>query len=307
MHIFYSNLIQRYSDNARWSFLMTVQKSQVPLDRVTLVQKCFKDNSILSFICETAKISYKEKIPHRSLYVFVACTLVQYVQTATQVTQQDVLVLLPPLTSFLKIQAPEFGDLQAAAQMIVTQMAAKVQFDSDLVIRLVRAVTKGMTSTNMGSCLLMIVTVCQLQVELTEFPETAMETMLSFSGLANEIVSICSSYVTDKFMAPFIKTLLAVCLKDQENKKVSEVIDTLCRSGYVKTPLSTTLCQTVVQSVPKEDSPSASLIAMFKLMHLSFSTEMDETISAHFAKVDLAKKSADPVFALSKSLFKVSL
>jgi hypothetical protein len=108
-------------------------------------------------------------------------------------------------------------------------------------------------------------------------------------------------------MAPFVKTILGMCLKDQEDaKKYLDVIDTLCRSGYVKQPLSTELCQTVVQCVPKEETPSASLIAVFKLMHVSFATEMDEAISAYFATFDLAKKSSDPVFALSKSLFKVS-
>ena len=287
-------------DTSRWAFLKPLQKSLEPLDRQTLVRKCSSDASILTFICDMTKESKAAKIHHRSLYTFFACTLVHYVQNQKILSENDVILLAPTLVQFLKISNPQYGDLQAAAQICVGQMAAKVSFESELLCQIIEAATKGLTNLNMGATILTVVTLCQLQ-QMEEFPTKPLSIILDTSDIASELISIVNTYDAGCFLRSFLMALVDFYLASL-NAKAFNLFETIVKSGCVPSSLSSSLCERIVKEIKHENvNDVASLV---KMMHSVLPKEMDTAISAN---LNLQENKDNALYSLTSTLFKARL
>ncbi|KAJ3185328.1 HEAT repeat-containing protein 1 [Gaertneriomyces sp. JEL0708] len=208
-------------ETSRWAFLKAIQKNKVPLDRATLVQRCMTDPSLLVFICEMIAASRKAMVVNKTLWSFFLCTLIQYFQTLPAVSDMEIRVLLPPLLSMLRIGNPQYADLRAAAQMVISAVAKQMPFSSEIFQTIVENVTHGMTAANIQPSLMFLLALSRSQSECT-VSEKALRTILALPGLAEAVIAINRIYQADQLIRALCYAAVNLICNPDSNLKATE-------------------------------------------------------------------------------------
>ncbi|ELW68114.1 HEAT repeat-containing protein 1, partial [Tupaia chinensis] len=142
----------------RWSWLLPVKQSGVPLAKGTLITHCHKDLGFMDFICAWVTQSVKVfaecqggSAQLRVLLAFYASTIVSALVAAEDISDNVVAKLFPYIQKGLKSSLPDY---RAATYMIICQIAVKVTmeetFVSSLASQVIRTVTRIPSLTKDG-------------------------------------------------------------------------------------------------------------------------------------------------------------
>ncbi|KAI8823046.1 uncharacterized protein EV422DRAFT_585585 [Fimicolochytrium jonesii] len=218
-------------DTSRWAFLKGIQKSKVPLDRVTLVQRLKNDKSILQFICDMAATSQTNNIVNRTLWTFFACTLIQYVQSLTVVSDESIRVLFAPLLTLLTVANPQFADLLVTSQMVFTQIASRTPLNPEIVIAIVQNTVSGLNPGNLHNALIFLLTIYRSQ-NLETFPTASLEKLLAQPQAANVVAQLNATYEADALLRAILTTAVQhLAITEQNGAKVEHFVSVLIKKG----------------------------------------------------------------------------
>lgn len=117
------NLKSRFN---QWHWLKVIQRTGVPLSRVSLIRNCSKDLGLLRLICnnlEKALQVHSEKPTVLNVFIaFYATSIIGILEQNNSITEEQLTILLPTLLNGL---VSKFPDLKAACYMIVAQLTRK--------------------------------------------------------------------------------------------------------------------------------------------------------------------------------------
>ncbi|KAI8900131.1 hypothetical protein BC833DRAFT_583092 [Globomyces pollinis-pini] len=196
--------------DSRWTFLGPVQKSNTPLLRSILIDVCIKDHSLLPFILKAAAESRNSGLVNKNLECFYATIVINFYHALKIVTDNHLRLILPHLLQGLASSDLEF---RATMQMLLGLLSKKVVFDSDVLSRLIEAITENIITENLYVTLLCLVTLFQNQT-IESFPQSAIRNILNQTNLQVELKRILSKFETAVFMKAFSHSLVAVMLNN---------------------------------------------------------------------------------------------
>ena len=97
-----------YIYETKWEFLETIRKSSSPLSRQNLVESCYKDDSLLSFVVEAARNAVKECPNNHSTYVSFYTVLILEMFSRYNVRDNKLRIVLPLVFEALKSKSLDF-------------------------------------------------------------------------------------------------------------------------------------------------------------------------------------------------------
>ncbi|KAI8973417.1 hypothetical protein BDF20DRAFT_837366 [Mycotypha africana] len=226
--------ILNIEENTSWEFLKPIKKSMVPLERSLLIKKMMKDRHIFDFIC---RMVTKALVPFSTLYSFFTALLIDYINSASSVTEFMTTALMPHLVDGLR--AKKVPELQLASYMIVSQLSAKAVLNKDGIESLVSTMLRKCKKRCYSYCLLTVVHLCQTQENFESISKPAFTAMTSNEKFEETILEICDKYATDRFFACFMRDLAAA------GKHIS-LFENLITNDYLSSDNISLLCRTIM-------------------------------------------------------------
>ncbi|KAI9208838.1 uncharacterized protein BJ171DRAFT_626821 [Polychytrium aggregatum] len=270
--------------DSRWGFLKTVQKTSVPIDRSTLVQRCIMDRSVLDFICGMVLRSITYKIPNRTLYSFFTAISLQYLQALKTVNDGNTRMLL---TTVLEITTFDFDeanplslDVYAAAYMIIGQIAAKTPLDTEVLLSIISVLAMNQAAALEYPSILCLLTICETQPSLPPLPESALQSIASLGSLLEYLAKIRKVHRADKFVMYLLKAL--VLSKNESNYKL--VASILLQETF---PLALVgdLFRLVCEIYLSDASIQQHTGRIAGILHSKYAQEFDRLIEAIFSEL----------------------
>ncbi|KND01979.1 uncharacterized protein SPPG_02486, partial [Spizellomyces punctatus DAOM BR117] len=207
-------------EDSRWGFLKAIQKTKVPLDRVTLIQRLTADRTVLEFICGMIISSKQAGVINRTLWTFFALTVIQYIQSLTVVSDEDIRLLLAPLLSLLRIGNPQYADLLATAQMVFAQIANRAPLSNEVVLTIVENAAAGVTPTTLQSSITFLLTIYRSQ-EIGAIPAKAFSRLLDVKGFEETLAQINKTYEADKLLCPMFEAAVSALGSPESAQKLA--------------------------------------------------------------------------------------
>ncbi|KAH6569665.1 hypothetical protein BASA60_008135 [Batrachochytrium salamandrivorans] len=255
--------------DSMFSFLQdSVQKSNCQLDRSLLVAKCMKEPSLLKFIFDMMSRSKEAGITNLTLTSFMACIMVQYLESKPSVTDADLRIFLPPLLTLLRATDV---DCRSAGQMVLVFLSTKVHLSPDAIVGLLDAATVGVNSVLLHASVLCIVTVCQNHPKLDFFPDIVYRRLIQMETFPKVISTISGTYQAENLLEPFLKTLVKTYIPNQdvlalslEASTFSEIVSSAYLDATIlRNVLDYTLqtyISSVIENLPEKVAGAGSLL-----------------------------------------------
>ncbi|KAJ3184550.1 HEAT repeat-containing protein 1 [Geranomyces variabilis] len=206
-------------DASHWQFLRGVQKTKVPLDRTSLVQRLGNDKFLLEFLCEMVASSKAMGITNRTLWTFFACTILQYVQDLHTVSDEDLRILLAPLLALLRLGRPQYADLLASAQMIFAQIANRCPLQDEILSAIFSNATADITSANIPSIVIFLLTLHRSQT-IEAIPSKPFALLLFNKSFEAAVIQTCLTYESETFVNSLFSSSIAAI---REREKVADL------------------------------------------------------------------------------------
>ncbi|KAL5037679.1 snoRNA-binding rRNA-processing protein utp10 [Batrachochytrium dendrobatidis] len=201
--------------NSIFLFLQdSVQKSGVQLDRNLLVDKCIREPSLLKFLFDMMAKSSADGVTNSTLTSFMACMVIQYLDSKPSINDSDLRIVLPSLLDILRTTDV---DRRAAGQMILAFLSTKVCLSSNAMTGLLDAVTVDATPALLHSSILCMVTVCQNQPKLKSFPKNVYQRLIQTETFPKVIVEISNMYQAENLLEPLLKKLIQSYTPNQDD------------------------------------------------------------------------------------------
>ncbi|KAJ3173673.1 HEAT repeat-containing protein 1 [Geranomyces variabilis] len=206
-------------DASHWQFLKGVQKTKVPLDRTSLVQRLGNDKFLLEFLCQMVASSKAMGITNRTLWTFFACTILQYVQDLHTVADEDLRILLAPLLALLRLGRPQYMDLLASAEMIFAQIANRCPLQDEILSAIFSNVTADITPANIPSIVIFLLTLHRSQT-IEAIPSKPFALLLFNKSFEPAVIQACLTYESGSFINSLFSSSIAAI---REREKVAEL------------------------------------------------------------------------------------
>ncbi|KAJ3161658.1 HEAT repeat-containing protein 1 [Geranomyces michiganensis] len=205
-----------FPDASHWQFLRGVQKTKVPLDRTSLVQRLGNDKYLLEFLCEMVASSKATGISNRTLWTFFACTIMQYVQDLHAVSDADLRILLAPLLAFLRLGRPQYADLLASSQMIFAQIANRCLLKKEILEAIFANVTADLTTANIPNIVIFLLTLHRSQ-PIKVIPPKAFAFLVMNKSFETAVIQACLAYESATFVdSLFSSSIVAIRAADEQ-------------------------------------------------------------------------------------------
>ncbi|KAJ3191780.1 HEAT repeat-containing protein 1 [Irineochytrium annulatum] len=185
------------STHPRWSFLMFVQKTAVPLTRANLVKRIGSDTKVFAVICEMVESTLTSKSPNANAASFLAALMNEILEKGGDLIYELQVTLLPLL---LKMIASAHRDFQASAFIIIASASKQVTFASDFVDLLVTAVMGSTTKSLYEEAICCVMAVAEARDEPLHFPKKVGHALTGKSPLWDAILRVVSSAGTHHFL-----------------------------------------------------------------------------------------------------------
>ncbi|TPX64024.1 hypothetical protein SpCBS45565_g06206 [Spizellomyces sp. 'palustris'] len=238
-------------EDSRWVFLKAIQKTKVSLDRVTLIQRLTADRTVLEFICGMIISSKRAGVINRTLWTFFALTVIQYIQSLTVVSDEDIRLLLAPLLTLLRIGNPQYADLLATAQMVFAQIANRAPLSSEVVVTIVENAAAGVTPTTLQSSITFLLTIYRSQ-EICDIPAKAFSRLLDVKGFEETLAQINKTYEADKLLCPMFEAAVTALSSPESAQKLAaraeQFIEVILDQGEPSSEALTFFVNAILQS-----------------------------------------------------------
>lgn len=289
------------SDNSQWAFLKAVQKSQSPLDRTNLIRKCIGDSSLTSFILNTVEDSENMGINHVSLTTFLACTMIDLIQTKQEITENDLSLIIPRVLSFLKHKNV---NLQAAVVMIINQLSSKCIFDAKLLSLIIDKLAAVLDQGNLAFMIPGIVVLVQAQNSKICLSAKIIETIKNVDGGFEALVSLSGKFNAEKFMTLLLSSCLSICLNSQDLKTL-ELMKKLLSGLKMDSLVSEHFSDLLLMKVKEFDGDFS--LHVFKSVYEVVPDALNNVLSKYFSTMDKSEKETDTIFIFAQKALEGTL
>ncbi|TPX61884.1 hypothetical protein PhCBS80983_g00809 [Powellomyces hirtus] len=287
-------------ETSRWAFLKPLQKTKVPLDRTSLVQRLGNDKSLLEFVCGMTTSSKAHGIINRTLWTFFACTIIQYVQDLHTVADEDIRILLAPLLSLVRIGNPQYADLLATSQMIFAQISNRSALNNEVVSAIVENAVAGVTPANLNTSIIFLLTIYRTQ-SIEVVPVKAFAKLLVTSGFEACVAQISITYEADNLLCAMLASAIsAIRAADQRAKTaelaqhfVEEVFSKAQPAVKVVTFLATGVLDAYLEIEDSESGVMDRLGALLASVQRSHAGVVDKIIEAKLKSAEAAGNTAE--------------
>ena len=191
-----------------WEFLEGVQKSGSAVPREGLVQRCTHDQALLEVACQIALTSPPSPPYSRSAQSFAAVLLLEALAAVPSLSPSLLARLLPYVVAGLANGASE--DAQAAALMLVMQLANRTTLSGKVVDCLVGAVASGQAEALAQERLMVLLHITQTQPTETLSPHL-LAPLLTQRKL-EAVGELSQRFATERL----VKLLLSALLQDND-------------------------------------------------------------------------------------------
>ncbi|KAK9703316.1 snoRNA-binding rRNA-processing protein utp10 [Basidiobolus ranarum] len=272
--------VLRIPDDSQWAFLRPIRKTAQPLERSQLVAQCIKEKYLLDFVCDITLNSANKKIAFKSLVSFYASTLIEIIQTLPTISDAFMLNIMPYV--FDGIRAKSSPEFQLASYMLVSQLSTRAVFSAETCDGILSAMTQHFTDAR--SLLLCAIQLFQTQEELVEMPEKAFKHIAKIPELNDLLADICSKYASNKFLYPFLLSLI-------QHSGQHENYDNVLKSVLQQEKLPSTMVQSLCESIldlfleSKLASKDASDVCekmreLLQLLQIKYSADIDASLES---------------------------
>jgi hypothetical protein len=173
------------------------------------------------------------------------------------VSDNDLRDLLPSTLEFLCSTDLE---CRGASQMIITLLAKRVTFESSLLVSVLEQATLAITRESLHLTLLTLVTVCQHQPLMKEFPSMVLEHLIAWKGdLLTILSSISAQFEAEKFLLPLLTKCFDLGMHGTNDQALSMVCPLLLESSTSNstiTEFTTRAISSLVSAKIKKPHPS---------------------------------------------------
>lgn len=233
--------------------------------------------------------SRQAAITNRTLWTFFACTLIQYVQDLTTVTDENVRVLFAPLLSFLRINNPQYADLLATAQMVFAQIANRTPLNREILLAIFENAVAGISPANLHNALIFLLAMYRSQT-IAEIPSKAFARLLLTQGFEDVVSQINKTYEADVMIRPmFLAAVEAVSSgisSDKVTAKAEAFVQAILKSGDPTVESIGFLAEKIVEryldslSAKKGDDVTERLRKMLYLVQRGQSHVVDQVVQS---------------------------
>ncbi|KAI9026268.1 armadillo-type protein [Hyaloraphidium curvatum] len=207
-------------DDSRWSFLRSVQRSAVPLDRSHVIRRCRTDRTLLDFIASSAITSARIGIRNPALDALFAATSVGLMRAFPEAVDENMLaMLLPHVLDMARAKAAP--DSQAAAHIVLLQLGSQMTLSAEAVDGMVEVLARRSKDVDGSIAVRTILYLCLTQPALTRLSDRAFKRLVDLEparirAVAAEMVASKVSEVqaVDAVCAPLVSLLLARFITD---------------------------------------------------------------------------------------------
>lgn len=201
-----------------------MQKTAIPLDRANFIQRCRTDRTVLEFVASSVLASAKLGIRNAALDALFAASAVGFIRTFDSSPDENAVGMLLPLALDMA-RSKGSPDVQAAAYIVLLQLASQVQLSSQAADGVIEVVARHRQRGDQGQLAVRTVLyLCLTQSALSGFstktfkhlvdlePEqlwTAAEAMVRTEASETAPTPAAVSAVCARFVAFFLDRFLA--------------------------------------------------------------------------------------------------
>lgn len=280
-------------ETSQWSFLRVIQKSMSPLDRSILVKRCILDSSLLNFIFDVVQDSETKGIRHVSLITFLNSTMVDFVQTKEQITENDLTIIVPRVLPFLK---SEEINLQASVVMVINQLSSKCAFDDQLLCLVLEKIALNLNERNRSFMIPAMIVLVHLQDSKIRLPHQVIDAIRDIDGVLDDLVAFTEKFDGEKFLQILLSSCLSSCFQNQETKNL-DFLKRIIKQVSIGS-LSDFLSQLLLLKIKEFDSDFASIV--FENIYEVIPQALNSALSSYFSNLGEAEKENDVIFKLTQ-------
>ncbi|KAJ3091113.1 HEAT repeat-containing protein 1 [Quaeritorhiza haematococci] len=305
-------------DDSHWGFLKSVQKSKIPLDRATLVERFNADPALMNVMCEMVLATVEANITNKPLWTFFTCTVAHYISATSEPNEDAIRVLLACVLKALSIQL--HPELQAAMYMLLGQLCSSAQLQPEVIADILDKITLRAAGPLEPLALMAILTVCQSQraEKIPSLPPNALSRIVQFRDLEKSIAEMAVSFDVEPFLRPFVLGLVSSCSDpNSDNTTHHNLLANLVQTESFPNALVSTICNTTIDAFLETKSTDAkSVVAdrmgkLLNILQLRHPQELDRAIEDRLKntsrKGNKGKKMHRALYEFISSTFKGTL
>lgn len=111
------------TEDAKWNFLSSCVRSQMPLDRTSLVQQMVKQPELVQVLCCWMRRFHKERQLFSTWTSFFTVTIISYLKAIKSIQESHLLLIMPTVVE--GIQSEEDAEYQLSSLMILSVVSVR--------------------------------------------------------------------------------------------------------------------------------------------------------------------------------------
>ena len=271
----------------KWHWLQPVQKANLPLATITLVNRISSDNGLLKLICEHVLNSTKTYGPKaaqlRTLYTFYTAAIVKSIHQMNTITDIQICHILPTL---LKGLSSPIVDFAASSYMIISILNTKVKLkDERIDYILYKSFKRPNDELHYEVVLLLVCLFNAASNPVTNISERLLIRLSNLSWFTKQLMKVKSSGIqTSKFTDLFLENSLRyIVANPTESESVQNTLSDILTNvrlndDEVNLLLSGMLKNNLVSQVESEESKQF-LIDLYKCLEKCYPTNFDHYLN----------------------------